>query len=171
MNRVILIGRFTRDPESRMGANNNEVARFSLACSNEFVNRDGQRDTEFINCVAFGKTANTINRYCRKGQLISGTGRIKNSSYDAQDGSKRYSTDVIIDQFEFLGSNKDNSSNGGNNSSYNPVDNNFNNNFNNNYNESPMSDNTSNIETTDVSEDPYKDFGEEINISSDDLPF
>ena len=111
MNRVILIGRFTRDPESRMGANNNEVARFSLACSNEFVNRDGQRDTEFINCVAFGKTANTINRYCRKGQLISGTGRIKNSSYDAQDGSKRYSTDVIIDQFEFLGSNKDNSSN------------------------------------------------------------
>ena len=151
MNRVILIGRFTRDPESRMGANNNEVARFSLACSNEFVNRDGQRDTEFINCVAFGKTAN--------------------SSYDAQDGSKRYSTDVIIDQFEFLGSNKDNSSNGGNNSSYNPVDNNFNNNFNNNYNESPMSDNTSNIETTDVSEDPYKDFGEEINISSDDLPF
>ncbi len=154
MNKVILIGRFTRDPESRMGANNSEVARFSLACQNDFTNRDGQRDTEFINCVAFGRTASTINRYCHKGQQISATGRIKNSSYDAPDGSKRYTTDVIIDQFEFLGSKDGNNAASGN--SYDaPSDSNYN----------------DNIETTDVSEDPYKDFGEEINISSDDLPF
>ena len=53
MNKVILTGRFTKDPESRMGSNQLEVARFSLACQNEFVNKDGNRDTEFVNCVAF----------------------------------------------------------------------------------------------------------------------
>ena len=153
MNKVILTGRLTRDPESRMGSNSMEVARFSLACQNDFVNRDGQRSTEFINCVAFGRTASTINRYCAKGRMISVTGRIRNSSYDAQDGSKRYTTDVIVENFEFLGGTGA-PSEGGN---FEPRSNN--------------NDNMSNIETTDVSEDPYKDFGEEINISSDDLPF
>lgn len=150
MNKVILIGRFTRDPESRMGSNNTEVARFSLACQNDFVGKDGNRDVEFVNCVAFGKTAGTINKYCKKGQMISATGRIKNSSYDAQDGSKRYTTDIVLDSFEFLGS-KNSGANGAA-----PSEN---------------EDFASNIETTDVSEDPYKDFGEEVAISSDDLPF
>ena len=85
--------------------------------------------------------------------MISVTGRIRNSSYDAQDGSKRYTTDVIVENFEFLGGG--NTPNDGGN--FEPRNNN--------------NDNMSNIETTDVSEDPYKDFGEEINISSDDLPF
>ncbi len=156
MNRVILIGRFTRDPESRMGTNNSEVSRFSLACQNDFANRDGQRDTEFINCVAFGRTASTINKYCHKGQQISATGRIKNGSYDAPDGSRRYTTDVIVDQFEFLGSKDSGSTSNENTFETNET-------LENSYND--------NIETTDVSEDPYKDFGEEINISSDDLPF
>lgn len=148
MNKVMLIGRFTRDPESRMSASSMEVARFSLACANDFVNKDGQRDTEFINCVAFGRNATTINKYCTKGQMISVIGRIKNGSFDAQDGTKRYTTDIVVDSFEFIGA-----KNGNANSSY---------------SEPTMNDN---IETTDVSEDPYKDFGDEVNISSDDLPF
>ena len=151
MNKVILTGRLTRDPESRMGSNSMEVSRFSLACQNDFVTRDGERSTEFINCVAFGRTASTINRYCAKGRMIAITGRIRNSSYDAQDGSKRYTTDVIVENFEFL-SGTGNNENAGSYSK-------------------PSNDNIANIETTDVSEDPYKDFGEEINISSDDLPF
>ena len=151
MNKVILTGRLTRDPESRMGSNSMEVSRFSLACQNDFVTRDGERSTEFINCVAFGRTASTINRYCAKGRMIAITGRIRNSSYDAQDGSKRYTTDVIVENFEFLGGTSNNENTG----SY----------------SNPSNDNMANIETTDVSEDPYKDFGEEINISSDDLPF
>ena len=102
MNKVMLIGRFTRDPESRMTQSNMEVSRFFLACSSDFVNRNGEKETEFINCVAFNRTASTINRYCKKGQLISVTGRIRNSSYDAQDGTKRYTTDVVVDNFEFL---------------------------------------------------------------------
>ena len=156
MNKVILTGRFTRDPESRMTQSNMEISRFSLACQGEFVSRDGERDTEFINCVAFNRTAQTINRYCHKGQMILAQGRIKNNNYEAQDGTKRYSTEVIVDNFEFLGSKND-----GTNTS-----------INNNTAYSPSSQTTtSSIETTDISEDPYKDFGNEISLSNDDLPF
>ena len=150
MNKVILTGRFTKDPESRMGSNQLEVARFSLACQNEFVNKDGNRDTEFINCVAFGRTASTITKFCKKGQMISATGRIKNNSYTAQDGTKRYTTDIVVESFEFLGG-----KNAGSSADM-PIDEDIQN---------------SDLETTDVTEDPYKDFGEEVNISSDDLPF
>lgn len=153
MNKVFLTGRFTRDPESRMGSNSLEVSRFSLACQNDFVTKTGERDVEFVNCVAFGRTAQTINKFCRKGQQICATGRIKNNSYDAQDGSKRYTTDIVVDQFEFLGA----KTGGSSESSY-PSD-------------DGQSYVSGNIETTDVTEDPYKDFGEEVNISSDDLPF
>ena len=162
MNRVILTGRLTRDPESRMSQNNVEVARFSLACQNDFLNRNGERDTEFINCVAFNRLAGTINKYCRKGSLISITSRIRNSSYDAQDGSKRYTTDVVAEQMEFLGARNNNSSNSTVDfGPSEPVDNSY------AYSPSPEA----NIETTDVSEDPYKDFGDEVTLSSDDLPF
>ena len=159
MNKVILTGRFTRDPEARMGSNSMEVSRFSLACQNDFVARDGERSTEFINCVAFGRTAQTINKYCAKGRLISVTGRIRNSSYDAQDGTKRYTTDVIVENFEFLGGTGGATNN--NDGGY-PM---------NHQNDFDQTSTINNIETTDVTEDPYKDFGEEINISSDDLPF
>ncbi len=147
MNKVILTGRFTKDPESRMGSNQLEVVRFSLACQNDFMTKEGTRDTEFVNCVAFGKTASTIGKFCKKGQLVSATGRIKNNSYTAQDGTKRYTTDIVVEQFEFLGSKSGNSA------------------------DMPMDDVTNNLETTDVTEDPYKDFGEEVSINSDSLPF
>ena len=106
MNKVILTGRFTKDPESRMGSNQLEVARFSLACQNDFMTKDGNRDTEFVNCVAFGKTASTITKFCKKGQMISATGRIKNNSYTAQDGTKRYTTDIVVEHQEFAESKK-----------------------------------------------------------------
>ena len=152
MNRVILTGRFTRDPESRMTASNMEVARFSLACQSDFVNRNGERETEFINCVAFNKLASTINKFCKKGSLVAITGRIRNSSYDAQDGSKRYTTDIVAEQLEFLGSRQTSGSS--------------------EMAEEPNYDNAHNdVETTDISEDPYKDFGEEFTLSNEDLPF
>ena len=154
MNKVILIGRLTRDPESRMSQSNMEIARFSLACNSDFVNRNGEKETEFINCVAFNRLASTINRYCKKGTQVSCTGRIRNSSYEAQDGTKRYTTDVVVEQMEFLGSKGTTSDNTVDNStSYSPDD------------------AEKDIETTDINEDPYKDFGEEFTLSSDDLPF
>lgn len=123
MNKVILCGRFTRDPESRMTSASMEVSRFSLACPSDFVNKDGQRETEFINCVAFGRIAQTLNKYCTKGSMILAQGRIRNSSYDAQDGTKRYTTDVIVETFDFIDSNKDSTSSTGSfDSDITPVD-------------------------------------------------
>lgn len=159
MNKVMLIGRFTRDPESRMSQSNLEVSRFSLAAQGDYTNRNGEREVEFVNCVSFGRIATTINKYCKKGSLISAQGRIRNSSYTAQDGTKRYTTDVVVDQIELLGSRT------GGNSSYNENSETDSNPY------STPDNNVANIETTDISEDPYKDFGEEITLSSDDLPF
>lgn len=164
MNKVILTGRFTRDPESRMTQGNMEISRFSLACQSDFVNRDGQRDTEFINCVAFNRTAQTINRYCKKGQMVLAQGRIRNSSYDAQDGTKRYTTEIIVDSFEFLGGSRNDGATASTSGYSAPVSNNTS-----SYNPSPAP--IPAVETTDISEDPYKDFGDEFTLSSDDLPF
>ena len=102
MNKVILIGRLTKDPELRFTAGSGmAVSRFTLA-----VNRQFKKDeTDFINCVAFGKTAETISQYLTKGRQIAVTGSIRTGSYDAQDGTKRYTTDVAVESFEFVGSN------------------------------------------------------------------
>ena len=104
MNKVILTGRFTKNPESRM-ASNVVASTFRLACDNGFTDKNGERDVEFIECIAFNKTAEIINKYCQKGSLISVQGRIKNSSYE-KDGVKKYSTRVILESLEFLSSSK-----------------------------------------------------------------
>ena len=98
MNKVILTGRLTKDVDLRtVQSTGNSVAKFTIA-----VNRDFKKDeTDFINCTAFGKTAETIERFFTKGRPIMITGRIQVSSYD-KDGQKRYSTDVIVDNFEFM---------------------------------------------------------------------
>ncbi|MFI3260757.1 MAG: single-stranded DNA-binding protein [bacterium] len=162
MNKVILLGRLTRDPESRMSSNNLEITRFSLACNSENVSRNSDNSTEFINCVAFGNVAGIINKYCVKGSSISVIGRIHNSSYTAQDGTKRYSTEVTVESFEFAGSNNRNQSSESN--GYN----NYNNNF--NMNPEPI-DNGFNSNDTVSYDDPYKDLANETTLSSDDLPF
>lgn len=102
MNKVILIGRLTKDPELRFTAGSGmAVSRFTVA-----VNRQFKKDeTDFINCVAFGKTAETISQYFTKGRQIAVIGSIRTGSYDAQDGTKRYTTDVAVESFEFIGNN------------------------------------------------------------------
>ena len=102
MNKVILIGRLTKDPELRFTAGSGmAVSRFTVA-----VNRRKKEDgADFINCVSFGKTAETIAQYFTKGRQIAVTGNIRTGSYDAQDGTKRYTTDVAVESFEFVGSN------------------------------------------------------------------
>lgn len=121
MNKVILLGRLTKDPELRFAAGSgNAVTRFSVAVTRQFK-RD---EADFINCVAFGKQAETIAQYLTKGSQIAITGNIRTGSYDAQDGSKRYTTDVVVESFEFVGGKSGNSAGsfnndfGGNNSDY-----------------------------------------------------
>ena len=97
MNRVILIGRLTRDPEARTSQGGEPVARFTLA-----VDRRGrERAADFIGCVAFGKTAESVGQYLRKGSRVGVCGRIQTGSYE-RDGRKVYTTDVIADEVEFL---------------------------------------------------------------------
>ena len=106
MNKVVLIGRLTKDPESRVvrsGDKDMTVAKFSVA-----VNRRGKdAGTDFISCTAFGSTAETICKYFVKGKMIAVCGRIQTGSYTNKEGQKVYTTDVIVDEFDFCESKKD----------------------------------------------------------------
>ncbi len=111
MNKVILIGRLTRDPNITYAQRDNSaIARFSLAVDRR-VKREGDTNADFISCVAFGKTAEFAERYLRQGTKIAMEGRIQTGSYTNKEGQKIYTTDVIVDQMEFAESK--NSQNGG----------------------------------------------------------
>lgn len=114
MNKAILMGRLTRDPEIRytQGDNQMAVSRFTLAVDRQRrANRNSDENTaDFISCVAFGKTAEFMEKYIRKGTKIALTGRIQTGSYTNKDGVKVYTTDVIADELEFAES-KNSSSN------------------------------------------------------------
>ena len=118
MNKVVIIGRFTRDPEIKYttGENATATARFSLAVNRRFKNKEGNYDADFINCVAFGKTAEFIGKYFTKGMAIGITGRIQTGSYTNKEGQKVYTTDVVVEETEFVESkNKGTSDNAPNN--------------------------------------------------------
>ena len=116
MNKVILMGRLTRDPEVRysQGENSSAIARYTLAVDRRFRrNNDGEQSVDFINCVAFGRAAEFAEKYFRQGLKVIVTGRIQTGSYTNKDGQKVYTTDVFIEEQEFAES----KSNQGNNSS------------------------------------------------------
>ncbi|MDO4300787.1 MAG: single-stranded DNA-binding protein [Clostridia bacterium] len=106
MNRVILLGRMARDPEVRytQAAEPLAVCRFSVAVDRPFSRnrQEGEPTADFINCVCFGKRGESIGQYFRKGNRIAVTGRLQVSNYTDQQGNKRYSTDVIVEDFEFV---------------------------------------------------------------------
>ena len=104
MNKVVIIGRFTRDPEIKYttGENATATARFSLAVNRRFKNKEGNYDADFINCVAFGKTAEFIEKYFTKGMAIGITGRIQTGNYTNKEGQKVYTTDVVVEETEFV---------------------------------------------------------------------
>ncbi len=105
MNKVILIGRMVKDPELNFAAGaGTAVCRFTLAVTRPFK----KDETDFINCLAFGKTGETIAQYLTKGRQLALTGSIRTGSYDAKDGTKRYTTDIVVDSFEFIGSGQGN---------------------------------------------------------------
>ena len=105
MNKVILMGRLTRDPEIRysQGEQSTAVARYTLAVDRRFVRNNGadQQTADFINCVAFGRSAEFAEKYFRKGLKIVVTGRIQTGSYTNRDGQKVYTTDVVVEDQEF----------------------------------------------------------------------
>lgn len=118
MNKVILMGRLTRDPEVRytQGDNASAVARFSLAVDRRFK-KDGEQTADFISCVAFGKTGEFIEKYGHKGTKFVVEGRIQTGSYTNKDGQKVYTTDVVVEQVEFAESKASADGNATNNTS------------------------------------------------------
>ena len=102
MNKVILMGRLTRDPEVRYGAGENStaVARYTIAVERRFK-RDGEQSADFIGCVAFGRNAEFAEKYLRQGTKIVLTGRIQTGSYTNRDGQKVYTTDIVVEEQEF----------------------------------------------------------------------
>ena len=154
MNKVILIGRLTKDPEMRTTNTGVPVTSFTLAVNRPFSDANGERTADFINCISWRKQAENIAKYCVKGTQVAAEGRIQTRSYDHTDGTKRYVTEVVCDNVTFLSTKSDM------------------NRVNNSYATSNTNSYSSNdIETTDISEDPFKDFGDEIALSEDDLPF
>ena len=102
MNKVILMGRLTRDPEVRYGTGENStaVARYTIAVDRRFK-RDGEQSADFIGCVAFGRNAEFAEKYLRQGTKIVLTGRIQTGSYTNRDGQKVYTTDIVVEEQEF----------------------------------------------------------------------
>ena len=102
MNKVILMGRLTRDPEVRysQGENALAIARYSLAVDRRFK-RDGEQSADFINCVVFGKSAEFTEKYFRQGMRVTISGRIQTGSYTNKDGVKVYTTEVVVEEQEF----------------------------------------------------------------------
>ena len=108
MNKVILIGNLTRDPDTRYSTGENAtcIARFSIAVQRMAKKADGTTEADFINCVAFGKTGEFIEKYFKKGSKIAISGRIQTGSYTNKDGVKVYTTDVVCENVEFCSSKK-----------------------------------------------------------------
>lgn len=100
MNKVILMGRLTREPEVRNSQGGTAVARYTLAVDRIFK-REGEPNTDFINCITFGKSAEFAEKYLKKGMRIAVSGRIQTGSYTNRDGVKVYTTDIIVEEHEF----------------------------------------------------------------------
>ncbi|HFI0464229.1 TPA: single-stranded DNA-binding protein [Streptococcus suis] len=170
MNNVQLLGRLTRDVDIRQTTGGVAVARFTVAVNRSFKNQQGEREADFISCVAFRQTAELIARYFHKGSQIAVDGRIQTGSYDNQQGQKVYTTDVVVNNFYFTESKAQNESRanfGGNDNGFQSYNNyqantNFNqgsngNSFNNDFNQQSS---------------PFAGFDDgPIDITEDDLPF
>ncbi len=102
LNRIVLIGRLTRDPEMRYTPQGVPVASFSLAVDRPFTNQHGEREADFIDCVAWRKLGETVGNHLTKGRLVAVEGRLQVRSYEAQDGSKRRAAEVVCDAVRFL---------------------------------------------------------------------
>lgn len=157
MNKVILIGRLTRDPELRHTPQGTAVCQITVAVNRRGA-QPGQQDADFINVSVWGVQAENVARYMAKGRQVAVEGRIQTRNYDDKDGKKVYVTEVIATNVQFLDSKGANSDSSVSNTQ---PSNSF------NFNQSPIQD----APTTSVEDDPFAAFGEKINVSDNDLPF
>lgn len=141
MNKAILIGRLTKNPELRTTSNGNNICNFSIAVTRDYKNPDGEYEADFINCIAFKKTGELINQYCSKGGQIAVEGRIQTGSFTDKNGVKRYTTDIAVDKVTFL--EKKNAQ---------------------------KNENTVQKETENAAEkDPFEEFGEQVSLDDNEF--
>ena len=100
------MGRLTKDPELSTTNNGTAVCKFTLAVQRKYKNQDGETETDFLNCTCWRTLAENVNKFIRKGSQVMVVGSIQNRSYEAQDGTKRYTTDIMADEVEFVSSPK-----------------------------------------------------------------
>lgn len=143
MNLCIEIGRLTNKPELRYTTSNIATTKFTLAVKRNMPNKEGNYDSDFVSCVAYNKTAELISKYLDKGSQIAIKGRIQTGNYE-KDGKKIYTTDIVVDEIKFLDTKKKEENN-------------------------EVSD--TEIVQKAMSDDPFKEFGQQIQIDNEGLPF
>ena len=164
MNKIVLVGRLTRDPEVRSTSAGFATANFTVAVSRNFKNKDGNYDADFLPCVAFRSQADFVSKYFKKGSLIGVEGRVQTRNYDAQDGTKRYVTEVVVENIEFVGGKNDNNQGMPNT--------NYDNSNNNSYIDTPSEAPVDPMPEYDIpASDPYENYDKEVSLSDNDLPF
>ncbi|WP_209125206.1 single-stranded DNA-binding protein [Alkalihalobacillus sp. BA299] len=165
INRVVLVGRLTKDPELRYTPNGVAIANFTLAVNRTFTNQQGEREADFINCIVWRKPAENVANYLKKGSLAGVEGRIQTRSYDNNEGRRVYVTEVVADSVQFL----EPRGSGGGGSQGNDF-----------YSrgQAPggqggygQQNPSPNRNQSRLDEDPFASDGSSIDISDDDLPF
>ncbi|PKE26139.1 single-stranded DNA-binding protein [Macrococcoides caseolyticum] len=159
LNRVVLVGRLTKDPEYRVTPSGVAIASFTLAVNRTFTNAQGERQADFINCIVFRKQADNVNTYLHKGSLAGVDGRLQSRSYDNQEGRRVFVTEVVCESVQFL--EPKNSRNGGDH-----------------YDDYPQAQKTNDYaerekkaQETMPGNNPFANADGPIDISDDDLPF
>lgn len=172
MNRVVLVGRLTKDPDLRYTPNGAAVATFTLAVNRTFTNQQGERETDFINCVVWRRAAENVANFLKKGSLAGVDGRIQTRNYEGQDGKRVYVTEVLAESVQFLEPRSAASSERGNeNNAYGGGQRNQDFPFGQQNQRNNNNNNNNNSGYTRMDEDPFANDGQPIDISDDDLPF
>ncbi len=173
INRVVLVGRLTKDPELKYTQTGIAVTRFTLAVNRAFQSASGEREADFISCVAWRKQAENIANFLRKGSLVGVDGRIQTGSFEGQDGKRVYTTEVVADSTQFLEPRNANADNRSGSSygapSYGAQQGGQPGYQNQQPNQQYQQPNQQNYTRTD--EDPFSMGGGPIEVSDDDLPF
>jgi single-strand DNA-binding protein len=150
INRVVLVGRLTKDADLKYTSSGTAVASFTLAVNRQFTNQSGEREADFINCVVWRKQAESLANFTRKGSLIGLEGRLQTRSYDNQQGQRVYVTEVVVDSFSLL------ESKAANEERQQPQ-------------QTQQTNRPANNQASNT--DPFASSGQPIDIDSNDLPF
>ncbi|WP_373894368.1 single-stranded DNA-binding protein [Virgibacillus natechei] len=167
LNRVVIVGRLTKDPDLRYTANGVAVANFTVAVDRTFTNQQGEREADFIRCVTWRRQAENLANYMKKGSMVGVDGRVQTRNFEGQDGKTVFMTEIVAESVQFLeskGSSPDRGQGQGPSGFQNR---------NQNQNQAPWQNQNQNQNQNQSQnqEDPFKNNGEPIDISDDDLPF